>query len=598
MFGKLFKRTAQPPQEDKANSKETGNKKSPSSGSNRKSVSRPASNQKTRPKSKKENRRGATKATEEQKKKLLEYDGRVLTLDGDLKVSEAHRDVIAVLDDGTCLVEETDYLDPRILEVRNMAKSRDIIIRRELAVSQDFLRKFYVRAEKISSVERVSQVGDESKMRSDFLALIAESARIGASDIHMVVNRYEGVVSLRVDGDKESFRQLKPDYAMEMMVAAFNMSGVSDSSWKPYESQAARISEADATLPSGIQALRLQFNPLPNEGRQMVARLLYAQSAGDGKDIDALGYSKQHIRSIKAMRRRPQGLIVTSGPTGSGKSTTLMKALMALMEEKRHKISVQTIEDPVEYILDGAAQINISNAATDEDRRAAFNGAISAALRSDPDTIMIGEVRDSAAAKLAFEAAMTGHQVWTSLHANESYSIPDRLRDHGVEKYKLTDHRLLVGLIGQRLLKKLCKHCKIPIRDVIAMEDKRLIDEDLLHSLHNNIGEEHFDRIYMPDENGCEKCRMGFKGRTVAAETINPDLKFMEFIAKDDKIGAFNYWINELEGFTCLEHAVSKMLSGTVDPRSVEDKTDPINQIDPKRLDFLLKIADDNPEDD
>jgi type II secretory ATPase GspE/PulE/Tfp pilus assembly ATPase PilB-like protein len=167
---------------------------------------------------------------------------------------------------------------------------------------------------------------------------------------------------------------------------------------------------------------------------------------------------------------------------------------------------------------------------------------------------------------------MTGHQVWASLHSNDAISILDRFRDQGIELYKLADYTLITGLVGQRLLRALCPHCKLPLNDVLAFEDNRLIDEDIVNGLYQKIGEEHFEHIYVANENGCDECKKGYAGRTVVAECINPDPGFMKFIIENDKMGAYNYWLENLDGLNMLEHAVQKMLMGVADPRDVEDR--------------------------
>ncbi len=524
-------------------------------------------------------------------KEVLAYAGGVITAEGgSVKTTAQQREVIAVLEDGTCLVKKNDYLNPHILEVKAQLTNKQISIRREFSVERDIITRVYLNHAKRRSMSSDKSNGDEAQMQKDFLNLIADAAETGTSDIHILVNRFDAVVQIRTDGDMEDFRQYASKYATELITAAFNMADESESNYKPYDNQAARISEVAAALPPGVQAIRLQFNPAANSGRELVCRLLYANSTGDGKDIDALGYSKGQIRDIKLMRKKPEGIVVIAGPTGSGKSTTLEKSLSALIHEKRRKIKVCTIEDPPEFLLSGAVQYPVTNAETEEERSRKFTSAISAALRSDPDVIMIGEVRDPASSKLAFTAAMTGHQVWTSLHANNAFMILDRFRDQGVERYKIINPELVIGLISQRLLKKLCPHCKIPLKEALAYKDSRIIDDEMHEGLIAKIGEENFGSIFVRNENGCdhENCRRGAVGRTVAAETIVPDDEFMKYIAADDIAGARNYWQKDLGGFTLVEHGIMKLLKGEVDPRDVELKVSPISRFDQTRLDFVL----------
>lgn len=521
-------------------------------------------------------------ANDHQVREILSFQGNVLTAPGgDLPTSDQQRQVIAILEDGTVIVAKGDNLNPNVVAVKAMAKKTSIMLRRELTVDLDVIRKVYENAKKREGSDE--RTNDAAKMQKDFIDLVKQAQMERCSDIHVIVQRFEAVVRMRSDGVMKTFRQLPANYAADMLAAAFAMADASDPSYKPYDYQGARVSEINAPLPQGVQAVRLQFNPLPNGGRYLIARLLYAQATDSGMDIDTLGYSQVHIRDIKTMRRKPFGINVISGPTGSGKSTTLQRALSALMEEKRFQINVITIEDPPEYVITGAAQLPVTNAQTDEERNEKFRQAISASLRSDPDVIMIGEIRDRASSALAFAAAMTGHQVWASLHANDAISILDRFRDQGVELYKLTDHTLITGLVGQRLMRALCPHCKIPLEDVIQYEDNRILSKDIVEALHSHIGSQFFDKIFIADENGCDRCKKGYSGRTVVAECIVPDPMFMKHVAVNDKAAAVKHWLDNLEGLTMLEHAVQKMLAGIADPRDVEDRVGVLTELDLER---------------
>jgi len=396
---------------------------------------------------------------------------------------------------------------------------------------------------------------------------------------------------MRKDGVMTNIRQVRADWASDLCAAAFNMADASDSSYRTHEYQGARISEIRTPLPEGVQAIRLQFNPLPNGGRYMVARLLYANSVVDYEgDVDTLGYAASHIEQLRRMRRKPFGINIISGPTGSGKSTTLQRALVALMREKRNQVNVITIEDPPEYVIAGAAQLPVLNAATEEERNEKFRAAITAALRSDPDVIMIGEIRDRSSSALAFTAAMTGHQVWASLHTNDAISILDRLKDQGIENYKLSDHTLVTGLIGQRLIRKLCPHCRIPFADA---KKSKIVTPSLLHGLEKIFAAgAKPDGVFFAGSGKTKQCRCreGYIGREVVAEVICPDAGFMRFVRDGNKIEAVEYWISELGGITILEHAIQKALAGTCDPRDVEDKAGELRGFDEKRAEAVLGI--------
>jgi general secretion pathway protein E len=534
-----------------------------------------------------------TKATEEQISDLLLYRGKILTGDsGMYAISDKAKGICAVLEDGTVLLVEGNKMSPVYSNLKKRMAAKEQIITRRLYVDEEALHKIYLNYDRIILAEKELSTTDSAQMKKDFFELVQRATDEKASDIHILNQRHEAIVRIRADGVMQDLTEFTPTYASEFMSAIFYMSDVSDSSYRPLDYQGARISSG-STLPEEIQSIRLQFNPLPNGGRQMVARLLYSQSTNknnsNNEDIDALGYGKIHVKDMKVMRKKPFGIVVISGPTGSGKSTTLQKALTALMKEKRHQINVLTIEDPPEYVIDGAAQIPVTNADTEEERSKKFTAAISAALRSDPDVIMIGEIRDKASSALAFAASMTGHQVWASLHANDAVSVLDRFKDQEVEDYKLCDPTLVTGLVGQRLMRRLCDVCKVPLNAAIAYEDDRVLDPLMMDSLQIKIGKEHYSKIYVASESGCDKCRKGYVGRTVVAETIVPDRAFMQFMQSGDKVGAIEHWKKNLNGMAILEHAVIKMLKGEVDPREVEGKVEPISLFDKSRMEFCLE---------
>jgi type II secretory ATPase GspE/PulE/Tfp pilus assembly ATPase PilB-like protein len=529
-------------------------------------------------------------ANDEQIKEILAFRGRVLTAPGGpIETSSAQRTLIAILDNGVVICSKDDPMNAHVMAVKSVAKRQGVQFRYERYTDLDVIRKVYEAAEGRDNANGTRQA-DSAQMQKEFIELVRAASETGASDIHIIVERFEAILRFRINGVMKTIRQIPAARAADMLQAAFNMADASDPSYKPYDYQGARVSELNAPLPEEVQAVRLQFNPLAGGGRYMIARLLYKKSSVPGQDIDTLGYSPIHIRQIKQMRKMPYGINIISGPTGSGKSTTLQRALSALMEEKKFEVNVITIEDPPEYVITGAAQLPVTNAQTDEERNEKFRQAISASLRSDPDIIMIGEIRDRASSALAFAAAMTGHQVWASLHANDAISILDRFRDQHVEVYKLTDHTLVTGLVGQRLVRRLCDHCKLPLDMVVEYEDERIIHKDFVNDLRYAFGEDMFSRICIANENGCEHCNSGYQGRNVVAEVILPDLGFMNLIRDGKKEEALKYWLDHLDGMTMLEHSMQKILEGLADPRDVEGKIGVFAQFDITRRKKIFEM--------
>ena len=211
-----------------------------------------------------------------------------------------------------------------------------------------------------------------------------------------------------------------------------------------------------------LLGVRLQFNPIAFGSRYLVMRLLYADEGKEENSLATLGYSKRDEDIFFRLRSVPTGIIIISGPTGSGKSTTLQRNMIKLLEEKNYEVNLLTVEDPPEYPIPGARQMPVTNANTEAQKDLEFNKALAATLRSDPDVLMIGEIRTLSAAQLAFKGALSGHSVWTTLHANSAPAILMRLRDMGMETFKLQDPGIIKGMIAQRLFRKLCPLCRIP----------------------------------------------------------------------------------------------------------------------------------------
>jgi type II secretory ATPase GspE/PulE/Tfp pilus assembly ATPase PilB-like protein len=509
---------------------------------------------------------------------------RVLTLEEPgFQLNEKQRRHVALIADPDgvrLLINKEDVFNPAVLQVREAARLRGLAIAREQEVSLDVIREVYrAREAKIGVSIRRSAL----PVQEQFLAMVRDASERRASDIHMMISRFEASVRLRVDGILEPYRVLPAEEAHAICVAAFNMAEASDSNYRPLEYQGARISRLRTELPPGVMSVRLQFSPMLQGGRYLVARLLYeGDAAADARNIEDMGFLPIHAGQLATMRRHVYGVNIISGPTGSGKSTTLKRCLEMIHEEKRGRISILTIEDPPEYAIKGAAQFPVLNATSDDDRREKFRLAIVSALRSDPNVMMIGEIRDRASAGLAFEAAMTGHQVWSSLHANNAISILDRLHDLGVEQYKLKDETLVTGLISQRLVRRLCRNCSYSFQD--ALRNSRIGVERLrkfqwIADMGGNV------RFANPD--GCSECRSGYVGREVIAEIVNPDHIFMTLYADGRKRDAIEHWLRDMGGITMLEHGVLKVFLGLCDPLDVEERAGEIQPIAPERWQVL-----------
>jgi len=273
-------------------------------------------------------------------------------------------------------------------------------------------------------------------------ALLTQAARDGASDIHIEPYERHSSVRFRVDGALREVVQ--PNRALHAaLISRLKIMAELDISEKRLP-QDGRIS-----LRIGTRAVDVRVSTLPSShGERAVLRLL---DKSDSKlNLEAVGMQGDSLTRLKKLVSQPHGIILVTGPTGSGKTTTLYAALSQL--DAAHS-NIMTVEDPIEYELPGVGQTQV-NAKID----LTFAKALRAILRQDPDVIMIGEIRDFETAQIAIQASLTGHLVLATLHTNDAASAVNRLIDMGVEPFLLSSS--LLGVLAQRLVRKLCLHCQ------------------------------------------------------------------------------------------------------------------------------------------
>jgi type II secretory ATPase GspE/PulE/Tfp pilus assembly ATPase PilB-like protein len=485
-----------------------------------------------------------------------------LSGEGPWAASAEERKLLCLLDDGRLLIAEGHELSPYVLSYRARLDRLRHHYRMQ-AVGLDEVRRAYEGMRSDGTGERV----DHTAMQVLAKELIAHACRERASDIHIRVKRFSTEILFRIHNELVRVSEQTREQGARLLATLYAaMASVSDNTYKPHERQDAAIGDRDK-LPAELFGVRIATAPT-SIGNVMVLRLLY-NDAGDSIDLRLLGFSDAQAAEIDELRRLPHGMNIISGPTGSGKSTTLQRVLAGQIAETHGSVHVITVEDPVEYPIAGAVQTPVVNAPTEEARSLAFAGAIANAMRLDPDTIMIGEVRDRASAQSALRASMTGHQVWTTVHANGALAIIDRLVDLGLPLAMVTDESLITGLVSQRLVKLLCPHCKQRLAGSPQQDDA------LAARVRRAVGAS-FDKVFVQGP-GCEHCGgRGTIGRTVVAEVIRPDARLFAYLREGDKHAARAYWLDELGGRTTVEHTIEKVAAGLVDPRAAERIVGPL----------------------
>jgi type II secretory ATPase GspE/PulE/Tfp pilus assembly ATPase PilB-like protein len=482
---------------------------------------------------------------------------RVLSHGGTFSASAEEKKMLCLLSDGRLLIAEGQHLNPHVLSYR--------------ARLEKMKRPYRPIFTHINTIGQIYQSGgadstgrnlDHTAMQVTAKDLLNKACRERASDIHIRVKKNSTEIYFRVHNDLVRTGSQTREYGERLLATLYGaMTSVSDNSYKPTERQDASIADRDK-LPPQLYGVRIATAPA-SEGAVMVLRLLY-NDAGDNIDLRPLGFSEAHAAMLQQLKEQPIGINIISGPTGSGKSTTLQRVLSGELLEAEGKLHVITVEDPVEYPIEGAVQTSVTNATTEEERSRLFSAAISNAMRLDPDTIMIGEMRDRASAQSALRASMTGHQVWTTVHANSAVAIVDRLVDLGLPMSLVADHTVVTGLISQRLVKVLCPHCKKPLAD-----HQHELSEAALSRVRQSVAAD-LAGVCIAGP-GCANCRhQGTTGRSVVAEVILPDEQFFKYVRAGEKTRAIQYWIQELGGKTILDHAIEKVAAGIIDPRMAE----------------------------
>lgn len=297
-------------------------------------------------------------------------------------------------------------------------------------------------AETAASVDDLLDQKDDAPVVRLINALLLEAVKDGASDIHIEVEEKRLVVRFRIDGVLREVLEPRRSLASQLS-SRLKVMGKLDIAEKRLP-QDGRVS-----LRVGSYELDVRISTLPSQfGERVVLRLLDRGQTQLG--IAHLGLSERDRETFQRIITAPEGLVLVTGPTGSGKTTSLYAALHALNDRQRN---ILTVEDPIEYSMDGVGQIQV-NSKTEM----TFARGLRAILRQDPDVIMVGEIRDGETARIAVESAMTGHLVLSTLHTNTAIGAVSRLIDMGVERFLLAP--MVRGLMAQRLVRKLCQTCR------------------------------------------------------------------------------------------------------------------------------------------
>ncbi len=331
-------------------------------------------------------------------------------------------------------------------------------------------------------------------------ALLADAVERGSSDIHFEPEQNFLRIRYRIDGVLRQIRSLHKTYWPAMAVRIKVMAKMNIA-----ETRAPQDGRISLTLTGRSVDFRVA-SQATTHGENVVLRILDRQKGI--VPLDNLGLESSQLAMLKKMIARPEGIILVTGPTGSGKTTTLYSVLNHINSDG---LNIMTLEDPVEYPMTLIRQTSVNEAAKMD-----FGNGIRSLMRQDPDVILVGEIRDEDTATMAFRAAMTGHQVYSTLHTNSAIGAIPRLLDIGIVPDVLAGN--IIGIVAQRLIRRLCKHCKQPYEP--SSTECRMLGAEAkpLSSLYRAVG--------------CDQCDyQGYKGRVAIMEILKMDGDMDEMIA-------------------------------------------------------------------
>ena len=381
--------------------------------------------------------------------------------------------------------------------------------------------------------------------------IIITASKNNTSDIHFDPREDGMMVRFRIDGDLQDYTYIPKTFERNLTTRLKILANMNIT-----ESRLPQDGAIKGDFGGKYLDMRVSCLPL-NEGEKIVIRILdYTRSL---QGIDSLGFNPENLVKLKRMMGVPNGIILVTGATGSGKSTTVYSILQGL---NKPEINIITVEDPIEMNIQGMNQVQVN-----AEIGMTFAAALRSILRQDPNVILIGEIRDSETAQIAVRASITGHLVLSTIHTNNSLSTIERLLDMDVERYLLST--ALTGIISQRLAKQLCMKCRVE-RETTKYEKKvfkKFMNKDI-------------EKIYDANPTGCKACRKGYKGRIAIQEVLELDEEIRNAL-NNTKLSKeeLSDMVYTNKTITMLQDALGKCIAGLTSfeevYRVIEIETDP-----------------------
>lgn len=398
--------------------------------------------------------------------------------------------------------------------------------------------------------------------------IIIDSAKRNASDIHFDPMENYLKIRIRIDGSLIDYAIIENKYKRNLITRVKLLAGMNITESRLPQDGAIKTTIEDLDLDMRVSALPTSF------GEKIVIRILdYSMSL---QGLETLGFTNENYELILKMIANPNGIILVTGATGSGKSTTVYSILQRL---NREETNIITVEDPVEMNIEGINQVQVN-----PEIGLDFANVLRSILRQDPNIILIGEIRDSETAKIAVRASITGHLVLSTLHTNNSLTTIERLIDMDVERYLLASS--LKGIISQTLARKLCKKCakKRPTTEAEKQIFKKALNMEV-------------NEVYEPGK--CDECTKGYKGRIALQEVLLINEEIRDAINKNEDRHTLRKLIYQKNVKTLLQDGLLKIINGTTTFEEVfrlVDLDDDVDDIFSSKANELNDILNDAPE--
>lgn len=468
-----------------------------------------------------------------------------------LKVSRAHQT------DG----EVTGYIQK--LRLRRLA----------FTIESEMLEKLptYYSAEVVVDEDIV-----DTPTKAKIIQIIRQGVREGASDVRFVIGADYCAIRFQIDGREKTWEQVSRDEGYSLARTLYGpMTDRAEPQLDETRMQDGQLRRDYAHL-CDLAGSRIATKPAARRGLMMTLRLLYGEKGEVEQTIDHAGYLPEQLVMLRRMEKLKFGINLLSGVTGSGKSTSLVGVVSEIDRDNDHEAPIITIEDPVEYEMTGAGIIQtplVVDPRLDPEvaLKRAWPDALRNCLRHAPKVLVPGEIRDAESAQIAYNVALSGHVVWSTIHTFDIFSILNRLKQLGVDEDLLTNPSLTTGLINQSLVRTLCPNCKVRLVD--HPDD---LPSDLMDRLSARVD---IGGVYVQGHDpSCPNCHgEGHIGRKVVAEVWSPDAAGMMVFREKGMLAARIHWVREAGGITKTAHVLRDIASGLVDPRHAEKDVNPLD---------------------